>query len=76
MQKNRSIKPKIRWKAKKLPDVWQGQHQVFKVQQALIYSLIMLKKPGNTLFSGLFLYPKFCLDCSVLMKFERKFMGL
>ena len=46
------------------------------VQQAIIYSLIMLKKPGNTPFSGLFLYPKFCLDCSVLMEFERKFMGL
>ena len=36
----------------------------------------MLKKPGNTPFSGLFLCPKFCLDCSVLMEFERKFMGL
>ena len=34
------------------------------------------KKPGNTPFSGLFLCPKFCLDCSVLMEFERKFMGL
>ena len=34
------------------------------------------KKPGNTPFSGLFLYPKFCLDCSVLMEFEWKFMGL
>ena len=30
----------------------------------------------HTLISGLFLYPKFCLDCSVLMEFERKFMGL
>ena len=36
VQKNRSIKPKIRWKAKKSPDVWQGQHQALKVQQALI----------------------------------------
>ena len=35
VQKNRSIKPKIRWKAKELPDVWQGQHQVLEVQQAL-----------------------------------------
>ena len=34
------------------------------------------KKARNTLFSGLFLYPKFCLDCSALMEFERKFMGL
>ena len=34
------------------------------------------KKPGNTPFPGLFLYQKFCLDCSVLMEFERKFMGL
>ena len=34
------------------------------------------KKARNTLFSGPFLYPKFCLDCSVLMEFERKFMGL
>ena len=37
VQKNRSIKPKIRWKAKGLPDVWQGQHQVLEVQQALIF---------------------------------------
>ena len=36
MQKNRSIKPKIRWKAKGLPDVWQGQHQVLEVQQAIL----------------------------------------
>jgi len=35
VQKNRSTKPKIRWKAKKLPDVWQGQHQAPEVQQAL-----------------------------------------
>ena len=76
VQKNRSIKPKIKWKAKGLPDVWQGQHQVLEVLQAIIYNLKMLKKPGNTPFSGLFLYPKFCLDCSVLMEFERKFMGL
>ena len=34
------------------------------------------KKPGNTPFPGLFLYKKFCLDCSVLMEFERKFMAL
>ena len=33
---NRSIKPKIRWKAKGLPDVWQGQHQALEVLQALI----------------------------------------
>ena len=46
------------------------------VLKEIIYSLIMLKKPGNTPFPGLFLYPKFCLDCSVLMEFERKFMGL
>lgn len=32
------------------------------VLQALIYSLIMLKKPGNTPFPGLFLCLKFCLD--------------
>ena len=34
------------------------------------------KKPGNTPFPGIFLYQKFCLDCSVLMEFERKFMAL
>lgn len=34
--KIRSIKPKIRRKAKKSPDVWQGWHQAFEVQQALI----------------------------------------
>lgn len=39
VQKNRSIKPKIRWKAKGLPDVWQGQHQVLEVQQALNFRL-------------------------------------
>lgn len=36
MRKNRSIKPKIRWKAKKSPNVWQGQHQALEVLQALI----------------------------------------
>ena len=54
----------------------EGCTSCTSVQQAIIYSLKMLKKPGNTPFSGLFLYPKFCLDCSVLMEFERKFMGL
>lgn len=39
VRKNRSIKPKIRWKAKKLPDAWQGQHQVLEVQQALNVSV-------------------------------------
>ena len=34
------------------------------------------KKSGNTLFPGFFYAPKFCLGCSVLMEFERKFMGL
>ena len=34
------------------------------------------KKVRKYAISGLFLYPKFCLDCSVLMEFERKFMGL
>ena len=34
------------------------------------------KKAWKTPFSGLFLCLKFCLDCSVLMEFERKFMGL
>ncbi len=36
MRKNRRIKPKIRWKAKKSPNVWQGQHQALEVLQALI----------------------------------------
>jgi hypothetical protein len=36
VQKNRNIKPKIRRKAKKWPDIWRGQHQALKVQQALI----------------------------------------
>ena len=31
-----SIKPKNRWKAKKLLDVWQNQYQAPEVQQALI----------------------------------------
>ena len=35
MQKNRIVKPKIRWKAKKSPDVWQLCHQALEVQQAL-----------------------------------------
>ena len=34
------------------------------------------KKARKYAISGLFLYPKFCLDCSALMEFERKFMGL
>jgi hypothetical protein len=36
VQKNCNIKPKIRRKAKKSPDIWRGQHQALKVQQALI----------------------------------------
>ena len=49
------------------------------VLQALIYcsySIKMLQNPGRLRFSGVFLCPKFCQDCSVLMEFERKFMGL
>lgn len=34
------------------------------------------KKARKYAISGLFLCSKFCLDCSVLMEFERKFMGL
>ena len=34
------------------------------------------KKARKYAISGLFLYPKFCLDCSALMEFEREFMGL
>ena len=34
------------------------------------------KKAWKYVISGLFLCPKFCLACSVLMEFERKFMGL
>ena len=33
----------------------QSRSSRTSVQQAIIYSLKMLKKPGNTLFSGLFL---------------------
>ena len=36
----------------------------------------MPKNPGNSTVSGVFLYPEFCLDWSVLMEFERKFMGI
>lgn len=39
MRKNRSIKPKIRWRAKKSPDVWQRWHQALEVQQALSFSV-------------------------------------
>lgn len=53
MQKNRSIKPKIRWKAKKSPDVWQGQHQALEVQQALIH-LVYDLNPGNFIIPGVF----------------------
>jgi len=45
---NRSIKPKIRWKAKGLPDVWQGQHQALEVQQALNF-FKSGQKPRKTL---------------------------
>lgn len=52
---NRSIKPKIRWKAKGLPDVWQGQHQALEVLQALIL-FEMLKTLEPQWFQG-FLFP-------------------
>ena len=51
MQKNRIIKPKIRWKAKKSPDVWQGQHQTLEVQQALNLTAYTAKQP----FGGIFI---------------------
>ena len=53
VRKNRSIKPKIRWKAKKLPDAWQGQHQVLEVQQAL-KSIRFI--PENSGFRGFFMF--------------------
>ena len=43
------------------------------VQQAIIDNFKMLKSPECAIFG---LFSKFCLDCSVLMEFERKFMGL
>ena len=60
VQKNRSIKPKIRWKAKKSPDVWQLCHQALEVQQALShfvsrtdFSIESLKSPGKpSVFRG------------------------
>ena len=54
VQKNRSIKPKIRWKAKGLPDVWQGQHQVLEVQQALISLIkeIIIRQKPNPYIQG------------------------
>ena len=47
VQKNRSIKPKIRWKAKKSPGVWQDQHQTLEVQQALISLTQEITGPTN-----------------------------
>ena len=57
VQKNRSIKPKIRWKEKGLPDVWQGQHQVLEVQQAIIQTEYQKEQfsPKTSSFRG-FLY--------------------
>ena len=60
MQKNRSIKPKIRWKAKKSPGVWQGQHQTLEVQQALISLTQEITNPCwdvcSTLLGAAFLF--------------------
>ena len=61
VQKNRSIKPKIRWKEKGLPDVWQGQHQVLEVQQALISIQNSSKTPKPCGFRG-FSFSD-CLPC-------------
>lgn len=47
VRKNRSIKPKIRWKAKKSPGVWQGQHQTLEVLQALISLTQEITGPTN-----------------------------
>ena len=54
VQKNRGIKPKIRWKAKKSLDVWQGQHRALEVQQTLILYQKRSKAPENCDFPGLF----------------------
>lgn len=67
MRKNRSIKPKIRWKAKKSPGVWQDQHQTLEVQQELIsltkeiigydFSIKYFKSHGkSTVFRGFFIW--------------------
>jgi hypothetical protein len=74
VQKNRSIKPKIRWKAKGLPDVWQGQHQVLEVQQALIgvsnWFKNAQKTPKNCGFSGFFHFTSSVAVCLFLAGFE------
>ena len=63
VQKKRSIKPKIRWKAKKSPGVWQDQHQTLEVQQALNFYRLQdeYQLPGSIavreflcIFEGLF----------------------
>ena len=75
VQKNRSIKPKIRWKAKKSPDIWQGPHRALEVQQALIsltqeiiccsnWFKDVQKAPKNRSFSGLFSFHIFCFSLS------------
>ena len=67
-QKNHIIKPKIRRKAKKLPDVWQGPHRALKVQQALIsltqeiteYLLFMQHPKGCCFFFLKYLIANLC----------------
>ena len=58
VQKNRSIKPKIRWKAKKSPDVWQDPHRGLEVQQALIL-ISDLRQTAGPLGPAVFLLPYF-----------------
>ena len=62
VQKNRSIKPKIRWKAKKSPGVWQDQHQTLEVQQALISFFYEFSSKIPLQCSGIFLCCAFFPD--------------
>lgn len=78
VRKNRSIKPKIRWKAKKLPDAWQGQHQVLEVQQALNVSCLRCGKSapwflrnGKPPGMGAFLLPFFDKIPPIILVYEK-----
>ena len=74
MRKNRSIKPKIRWKAKKSPGVWQGQHQTLEVQQALIGRDLTTKKAQKPrkikVFRGFLISVSFVRLSKNLMEFD------
>lgn len=66
-RKNAVLSQKIRWKAKKSLDVWQGWHQALEVQQALKFHSSKFYIPQENPV-GFFYYIIYALQCAAARK--------